>query len=234
MQVVISAADGEANVWANQFIHRQPAERRGVLVPVHCTAAQATDVIKHGIQLAGRDGTLIFNVGHGAAVQAGFARGWLQGSVELAPNRGMTLGDRNINDSYVNVFYDYQFGGAGSSDQEIDRQLNAGSADAKTRAAHWVVYEALGDAMYLAGIRKVIFLTCNVGNALEFVRKIATDWSVIVEAFKVRVMTQPQVSGRVRMFLEGDSPGVGTNREIGEEEMPLATDFNSTRCGPVP
>jgi hypothetical protein len=230
MDVVISVNDGQANLWASQYVKRQPSQRSNVNVPQHCTVSQATLLFKDAIRRAGHDGLLIFNVGHGGASSTGNT---LDGTVEIAPNGTMTLGGANIANTFVNVFYDVNFGGAGAfSQQENDARFNAGTPGARSRAANWAVYKDLADAIRSARIRKVIFLTCRVGNAPDFLKKIANDWYVVIEAYLVQVALQQQQNGNVRMFLFTDPPGTGTNIPIGEDEVPLATGGNSVRVGP--
>ena len=55
----------------------------------------------------------------------------------------------------------------------------------------------------------------------------------MIEAYTRRiVLAGPPPNGIIRMYLEGDAPGTGTNIPENEHEMPFATESNSYRAGP--
>jgi hypothetical protein len=224
--VVLFFKDGYADIWTDRFVKAQPLKRSSVLMPRNPTTSQVVSAISSAARLAGQGGTLIFNVGHGASDAP------IVGMVELAPGNKMSLGSQGQTNIFVNVFYDVNLGGPNSfSDMEKDIKFYANSSGARQRRANWEVYKNLGKIVQNARIRRVIFLTCNVGNATEFVKKIANDWGTVVEAYKRRIKLEPQSNGNVRMYLEGDAPGTGTNIPENESEMPLATESNSYRAG---
>jgi hypothetical protein len=231
-EIVLSVKDGLADVWARQFIAVQPLARGGVLLAGSPTVPQALTAIKDAINLAGGQGVVIFNVGHGATSATGNP---LEGTVELAPNKVMTLGGANSTNVFLNVFYDVNLAGpAGFSRRDNDLKFNQNVPEAKIRAANFAMYQDIGAACKANSTRRVIFLTCNVGRSVDFLKKIAADWGTVVEAYTDRVALQVQGNGRVRMYLFKDPPGTGTNIPLGEEQIPLPTETNSVRVGAPP
>lgn len=231
--VVISVKDGMADVWARQFIdvfEKRPAKvkvemggtvegpvmpRAGVMMTSNTTADAAIAVIKSAVKLAGENGTLVFNVGHGVAGDSD-----ADGTVDLAPNTALRLGGLNNSQDpkvFVPVFYDFDLDGKGPriSDKSNDEKYNQSSPKLK----RWVKYQELCKVIKDGKLRKVIFLTCKVGKSTDFIKKIAIDFNVIVEAYKRRVQLTPQVSKRVRIHLEGDMAGNGTNVPASEEHL---------------
>ncbi len=224
--VVIFFQDGYADIWTDRFIKAQPGRRKSVLMGRNPTTNQIVSAIDSAARLAGQDGILIFNVGHGAGVSP------TVGSADIAPDKKMRLGGQGVTDVFVNVFYDVNLAGPnGFSDMDNDIRFNAGSPAAKQRMANWQVYKNIGTIIRNAGVRRVIFLTCNLGNATDFVKKIASDWNTVIEAYRKRMVLDPQKNGNIRMHLEGDAPGTGTNIPDNEHEIPLATESNSYRAG---
>lgn len=238
MDVIISEKDGIADRWGDDYFKRRtdPSAPAGQKQPKRhflLTKASSLDVvvktITDAIAAAGPTGTLIFNVGHGAA-GAGNA---LDGTVDLAPGSKLKLGGANNTNVFVNVFYDVNLSGPnGFSGMDNDKKFNADTQAGKQRLQNWATYQRICQAFKAGGLYKVVFLTCNVGNSTEFLRKIANDWGTVIEAYKKRVVLDPQQNGRTRMHLEGDAPGFGTNVEAAEENLPLATGSNSFRVGP--
>ena len=64
------------------------------------------------------------------------------------------------------------------------------------RLARWRIYEEISRAFKAASVRAVVLLTCRVGSATEFLRKVANDWGVIVRAYRQRVALTEDVKGR--------------------------------------
>jgi hypothetical protein len=203
--------------------------RGGVLVGGSPTLAQALIAVKGAITAAGGQGVVIFNVGHGSTGAIGNP---LEGTVDLAPNKVMRLGGANSTDVFVNVFYDVNLAGPGGfSQRDNDLKFNQNVPAARIRAANFATYQDIGATCKANSTRRVIFLTCKVGRSVDFLKKIATDWGTVVEAYTERVALQVQGNGRVRMFLFKDPPGTGTNIPLGEEQIPFPTATNSVRVG---
>ncbi|HRF63760.1 MAG TPA: hypothetical protein PK708_12860 [Candidatus Competibacter sp.] len=227
---VISVKDGTADVWGNQFVAvfaKRPQKvamggtitpvtpRFNVIMPSFPSPETVIATVKKAVQQAGVGGTVIFNVGHGATV----ANSSVDGMVELAPNGKFKLGGLNADpDSvFLSVFYDLDPDGSGpnKSQLENDRLFNKGT----NRLTHWTHYKNLSDTIKAGQLRKVVFLTCRVGGSTDFLKKIALDWKVIIQAYKRRVVLAPQPNRRVRIHLEGDSPGKLTNVPASEEHL---------------
>jgi hypothetical protein len=90
---------------------------------------------------------------------------------------------------------------------------------ARRRLQHWAVYTSIGTAMKANKIYRVTFLTCRVGNALDFIRKISLDWNTLVRAY-TRYLWYGLNGRRVVAYLDGDAPGSGTNVTLGETQLP--------------
>lgn len=227
MDAIISENDGVANIWGDSYFNRRPPRHNFLLAPSSSVAA-AVQAIRDATAAAGTNGTLIFNVGHGASNANPY-----DGVVDLAPGRKLRLGGANTANTFVNVFYDVNLSGPeGFSGMDNDLKFNAGLATASERQRHWQTYKQICQLFRQARLYKVVFITCRVGNSTEFLRKIANDWGTIIEAYKRRMVVAPQPNGRTRMYLEGDAPGSGTNVPAAEENLPLATESNSLRVGP--
>jgi hypothetical protein len=229
--VVIDETDEMWSLWTKQFVDTQPQARTKITMPAGAHPAQAITVIKRAIATAEQGGRIIFSVGHGSQGQGGA----LDGMADLAPGGNARLGGHDHQNVWVDVFYDVNVGGANSvSDQQYDRDNNPNGQ----RAKNWAQYQDLASAFRAGGIQRVIFLTCKVGNAENFIRKIANDWGTVVVAYRDRmeiedVSTTPGTKViRVRMHLQSDQPGRGTNIDASEVQIPLATDSNSYAAGP--
>lgn len=229
---LISVKDGYADVWADQFValyakalKSPPRVARGgtvvatpprfnEMMSAHPSPDDVIAVVQRAAKKAGIGGTLVFNVGHGAS--GGTA---LDGTVDLAPGKAFTLGGLNATHGsvFVSVFYDVDSDGPGPrmSDLANDEKFNKQSS----RLARWATYQKLCKVIADAKLRKVILLTCRVGNSTDFVKKIAQDWGTVVEAYRRRVVLAPQPGGRMRIHLEGDAPGQFTNVSDSEEHL---------------
>ncbi len=226
---VISIVDGMADVWAKQFVDafiKRPkkVEQGGTLeiVPprfsiIMQSSPQPDEVIstiQKAVTQAGPGGVLVFNVGHGVSANA------TDGVVDLAANHKFRLGGLNNADDpkvFVSVFYDLDPDGPGPrmSFQAEDEKFSANPS----RLKRWEKYKKIAKIVTDGRLRKVVFLTCKVGQSTDFLKKIALDWNVVVEAYKRRVQLTPQQNGRVRIHLEGDAPGQGTNIPASEENL---------------
>jgi hypothetical protein len=63
-----------------------------------------------------------------------------------------------------------------------------------------------------------------LGPQATFLRRVAGQWGVPVIAYTRRVVGDSG-NGRPRIYLEGDSPGMGTNTEWGEYFFPICQDM---------
>jgi hypothetical protein len=230
VHTVLYINDGYANIWTRDYVKRQPQSRNSVAMPSGLTTQQIADTIGRAAKMAGANGTLIFNLGHGGTGTSGDTK---EGFIDLAPGKKMRIGGQQQTGTFINVFYDVNVAGPPSvSDMDSDVKFNAGTAGAKTRQQNWKIYQSIGAAIRAAGVYRVLFLTCKVGNSTDLVRKIANDWGVVVTAPKQRVVLTPQKNQRVRIHLEGDGPGFGTNVPESEEEVMVFTNVNSYSAAP--
>jgi hypothetical protein len=241
MHAVLSVNDGVANVWGSQYVARQPQARRQVLIDKAPSVQSTKAKILETIDAAGGGGTVVLNVGHGVAVD----NSTTDGVVDLAPNKAMRLGGLNNHgpDIFHNVFYDVapQVVG-GMSDLQSDLKFNPTSQ----RLKNFRVYQEIGDRFKSVKPRQVVFLTCRIGNATDFVRKIANDWQVVCVAYTRRVvLIQFSVVGklapgqrklRTQITLQGREPSTdpGAPAEpimLAEEELPFFPS-DTIRIGP--
>lgn len=216
--VILSVNDHQWNRWGDQFVAAQPQARQQLLISPKPSVGQAKTALLGAIRAAGAGGTLIISVGHGAAS----GDNPLEGMVDLAPGKVMRLGGANasVPPNFVSVFYDVALGGPPAlSDLDNDTKFNPGAP----RLRHWGVYQEISAAFRAVGPREVVLLSCNVGNGLEFVRKIANDWGVVVRAYKVQVALDPNPP-RFKVFLVNQPPPYRTAAEsiLHEEQLPLA------------
>jgi hypothetical protein len=182
------------------------------------TADGLIKTVKEAVGDAGEKGILVFNVGHGSVTDSG-EDGW----VDLSPNGSFKLGSRNIDEStvYVKVFYDEERPKPYKSDKKNDEDNNPNS----DRLKRWAKYNELAEIIKKAKLGKVIFLTCRVGKATDFLTKIATDFGTDVEAYKFKVQLTPQShkppvgNDRMRIHLQSDTDGNNTNIPENEENL---------------
>jgi hypothetical protein len=230
--VLTDAKDGLAMRWSADYVKSQPQARKNVSMARSLTPAAVVAKIKEAVELAGKDGTLIFNVGHGSSDSSQLHDPKV-GMVDLAPSRSLRLGGHGQTNVFVDVFYDVNLSlPFGHSDLDNDLLYNQGTAGATLRKSHWQTYLAISALFKKVQPRNVIFLTCNVGKSADFLKKIANDWGVIIQGYMDRMVLDPQPSGRTRMHLQGDSPGFFTNIPASEEEVPIAGPNKSIQVGP--
>lgn len=226
---IISVADGTADVWARDYVavylKRQKKvdmngsitfvnPRHNVMMPKNAKPDDVIKTVKTAVKVAGVNGTLVFNVGHGVA---GSSSSGTDGWVDLSPNHSFKLGGLNTTNTFVNVFYDFAIprpGMVAKSDLDNDKQYNPQSEKLK----NWMKYQELAQIIKDGKLKKVVFLTCNIGNATDFLRKIALDFDTVCEAFKHKIQLTPQ-KNRVRIHLQTDPDGKFTNIPENEEEL---------------
>jgi hypothetical protein len=208
--------------WAAQFVAFDSNNRKSVGISGSLGAEQVRNTIIQAAAHPTGDREIIFAVGHGGVAQ--FPD---EGTVDLAPSKKFRLARGNKPGVYVDPFYDFVFPHQGvvpMSDKRFDENQVSSSPPAlgaHSRLQHWAVYASIGTAMKANKIYRVTFLTCRVGNAVDFIKKISLDWGTLVKAYKRFVVYQLDgSSGKVRAFLEGDDPGKGTNVQLGENNVP--------------
>jgi hypothetical protein len=207
------------------------------------------DVIVNAAKLAGKTAfnELILAVGHGGAAELP-----TEGTVDLAPKLRMrlargTIGSRNEKGTeiFYDPFYDFIIPGPGrlksdkTNDEDSVRLKDpVNIKGAKFRLSRHAIYQSIGSAIQDSHVNQVVFLTCNVGNAIDFIKKIALDWQVKVKAYKRFTIFQLNSQGtgkkqvfRARVFFEGDKDGTGSNTAAAEVNIPQ---INFITVGPPP
>jgi hypothetical protein len=201
--------------WTAQYVAADTQNRKSAAIAPTLGAEQVRNAIVQGLANVTNDREVIFAVGHGGALSLS------EGTIELAPGHTFELARGWNPPIYVDPFYDFVFPSdpTGKSMKQTDQAVNP--AGAARRLAHWAVYTSIGTAMRANKIYKVTFLTCRVGNALDFIKKISLDWNTLVKAYTRYVWYGPAVTGqRVVAYLDGDTPGSGTYVTLGETQLP--------------
>lgn len=114
----------------------------------------------------------------------------------------------------TSAYYDFRVGG--QSQKEFDEENQSKIPMAKTRLENWAAYQDVCSSFRNGSSRAVVLLTCRIGQSVEFIKRVAGQWNVLILAYRRRVVGQIATTGRARVFLEGDAPGVGTNIGFGE------------------
>jgi len=96
----------------------------------------------------------------------------------------------------------------------------SGAANARQRLEIRAAYDRIGELLREFGVSNVTFLTCRVGNAEDFLNQIASDWGVTITAYQDRVAAMEDSEGLMRVYLEGDAEGRGTNTDRARHEIP--------------
>jgi hypothetical protein len=212
--------------WGERYVKRQPLQRTQITIESKPSLVIAKAKILQTIKAAGAEGTVVFNVGHGGI----FGRGQSprQGTVEIAPGGVMTIAGDGAK-GFVDVFYDETRRGPKNTTQlEDDLRLSPDSP----RLVNFGIYQEIARAFKTTGVRKVIFLSCNIGNSSEMLKKIARDWHVIVQTYtgKIEIDTIKTFNGANKlvntstmMFTQNNPPPYGSAADtiFHEEEIPF-------------
>jgi hypothetical protein len=240
-------------IWARQYVAAD-RRNRALIALAHSTASAVLDATRAATAGAGRDGQIIYAVGHGGA-----GAGAQAGQADFAPRRAFRV-------SQFLAFYNDQTGSwQGPSIPTIEQELRQIRAirsrsvrrreerawcgryiaDGCATARGQVLdlrnlqphYLELGRIFRRSPVQRIYLLTCNVGNASGFLNELATDLGVPVVAYTERVMSRWEVRrGQPRhvwMFLEGDQPGHGSNNDRADTELLPGVDAAKVRTGRV-
>jgi len=155
-----------------------------------------------------------------------------QGGFDAADNKKLRLGGKgSFADAatFVDVFYDEK-PPAGStikfSQKEIDERTNP--AGATRRLKNFSIYQDLSKAFVDGKVAGVLLLTCNVGKATGFLKKVATQWNTSIIAYNEFTTYQGGFPrGRVRSVFTSDegkqnSKNPGSNIPFAEIMFPLS------------
>jgi hypothetical protein len=226
MQVVLYNENSPLHsTWSKQFVDDDKLNRKRVGMNGARSAVQLVKLISDAAKDAKGGGHLIFAVGHGGTQAEATDQSYADGMVDLAPNKKLRLSTGGPG-NFVNPFYDYVFpahaGLVSRSDKDQDEKMHL--AGYKDHLANWQLYQNIGTAIRTNNVGKVTFLTCRIGNAVNFIKKIALDWHVVVHAYKKYVWFGGDDAGKIRVYLDGDKPGAGTNIPDGATQLPKGSD----------
>ena len=188
------------------------------------TVAQVLSAVQTAARLALRNGTIIFNVGHGASDDGGNRS---VGMVDLAPHGCFRI-RQNM------VFYGVDPDGAGgrTSQQESNRRFIQNYGDSRDPSLRSVAaaareseefrakYDRIGEILRRAEVRSLVFLTCRIGNATTFLDQMSRDWAVQILAYKKRIAIGEDTGGQIRVYFHGDAEGRGSSVEAARYSLP--------------
>jgi hypothetical protein len=191
---------------------------------------------------AGPGGFIILNVGHGGRGDASF--GNEEGFFDLSPHHTFLVAGRNAvlpgdpppvkpvpgaKPAQVSAFYDFRVPNpilkGGFEESRRDHDEANPSANALIRLHNFREYEDVGRRFQSIGLSGIILLTCKVGGASGFLKRVKTHFGIPIIGYTRRIVGLQQASGRTRLFLEGDAPGTGTNIPLFEFLFPLSPDM---------
>lgn len=165
--------------WARQLVAAHRPSVAAFTSPRNGTPEANVQVIKQAIAAANH-GLVIFSVGHGIVTQ-GFKD---QGGFDCADDKKLRLGGKGSAAdpaTFVDVFYDDKPPAGETlkfSPRETDERV--GGAGAAQRLKNWAIYLDLCKAFVDGGVAGVLLLTCNVGGATGFLRKVASQWKTTI------------------------------------------------------
>jgi hypothetical protein len=214
-----------------------------VEIPNGAGISMVANKLKQAATQAGPGGVVVLSAGHGGVVaENGRVLNDEEGFFDLGPSGVFPLGGRNAvlpgdplpkpgpgqpkpKPVKASAFYDFRVpnkilkGGFAPSRKDEDEK----SSDpmAKTRLNNFAHYMDICDTFKKTGLAFVVLMTCKVGAASGFLKRVRQQWGTPIIGYNRRVMGQKQQSGRTRVWLEGDSPGTGTNTVLGEFMFPL-------------
>jgi hypothetical protein len=209
--------DGKASfrVWATQV---EKAHKPDVIVKEAKSTAQGNvQVIKDAITAAS-GGLLILSVGHGVCLNQD------EGATDLAPHGAMRVTGKNSKGvSFISVFYDLKLPNQ-LSDKEFDEQNHTPAGE--TRLKNWALYQDLCAAFVSGHLVGVLLLTCKVGGATGFLKRIASQWKTPIIAYKQQVAAIEANNRRTRAILAPDlkreNAPSSTNTAFAEIFFPLS------------
>ncbi|MEZ5399665.1 MAG: hypothetical protein R2729_08335 [Bryobacteraceae bacterium] len=254
MDVVLTSPENLGGIyrdnrrWAQQFVDHDPANRNLIEVS---TAEEAVTATERAAVMAGSTGRVIYAVGHGAGADGDDAAADVAGSADFAPRLRLRVtqfvvffeantvwpgnpiseiesdlfaaqalrGKRR--DRAIAAWFSEHFDDqAPASELRALRRIAVRSVSDRSRSQPF--YDRIAAAYRANPVSRVVLLTCNVANAEGFVDEIATDFGVRVLAYRRKVMSTTRRP--VRMFLEGDNDGDGSNTARATHEIPPTTD----------
>jgi hypothetical protein len=221
--------------WATQFVAFDSANRALIELRGRNLAEAAVDATERAARMAGASGRVIYVVGHGGASDD------QSGIVDLAPRRQLRISQLVAFDDCTSQDECPDFRAVEST---IPRRRRAQRAWCRTsqrvtdrsecsqiirlfreRRRVQPYYNRIARIFQANRVSRVVFLTCNIGNATMVLDEISTDFNVSILAYRRRVMSGEDSGGQIRMFLEGDAEGHGTNTERARTEIPTEDSY---------
>ncbi|MEZ5353933.1 MAG: hypothetical protein R2762_14945 [Bryobacteraceae bacterium] len=233
--------------WAQQFVDHDPENRS--LIEVN-TAEDAVTATERAALAAGRTGKVIYAVGHGGGSDAEGEGGDQAGQADFAPRlrlrvtqfvvfydvttawHGSSIADMETElsaaqairrssrrEAAIRTWYGQYFvddPDAPAAERRALRRIAVRSVSGRATAQGF--YDRIVAAFQANPVSRVVLLTCNVANAEAFVDEMASDFGVQVQAYRRKVISTTRAP--IRMFLEGDAEGEGTNTARSTHEIP--------------
>lgn len=230
--------------WQEQWETAEAKYRKGevrttVEMPLGLDWIKYTILVGKACRTAGKGGTLLMLVGHGGDVTTLMQRKdrvlsaeqeLAVGMFDLAPcKKGPTGRKCDFRQEESDVFYDYappstvarSWSPMESDFQSYDKASYAQKQAIKAKFMDYIKYRLFGHCVQANGLRQVVLLNCNVGNATEFMQKVANDWQVPVVAFKRRLETREEPKSTfVRMYAFGEAHDTGSNQHEARYNYP--------------
>ena len=220
--------------WAEQFKKKDPENRDFVKMETG-SPEEVISASEEAAKKAGGDGTIIYAVGHGGGSGE-------NGMADFGPR-----GDFRVT-MYV-AFNDISTSYSGTSLLKMEKDLETAEDTPNQRAKKRAVqkwckanvakpcskvieavrdrsavqpyYERLAQVYRAHKVREIIMMSCNIGNAPQFLDEISTDFQVPVGSYTHGVMSE-DVGEKVRYMFKKDvkKRGRGTNTARAETEIP--------------
>jgi hypothetical protein len=235
--VIVTETTGDFFAWAKNIKKTLGSIGADLVeIPNGSPATTVVTKLKLAAQKAGPTGILVLSVGHGVIIETlsdeeGFFDLGPSGSFRLGGQNAMLPGDppppkpEKPHPCRTSAFYDFRRpnkilkGGFEPSRKDQDEASSAPMA--RVRLNNFKQYMDISDTFKKTGLGCIVLLTCKVGAASGFIKRVRQQWGAPIVGYNRRVMAQQQDSGRTRVFLEGDAPGQGTNNVFGEFFIPM-------------
>ena len=212
--VILSESRGLFRRWANQFVSADP-ENHGIVVagniPRNSSYERKLRFINRyyarAANLAGEGGRLVISLGHGGASETNASIGM----VDLLPNRALRVGLDEIRYygsetvegdnaalerepsartcSRLNR-YDFDESTRRPEPPEADSItfMNCiGARSARSRGNFRQTFSRIGELIRHERLNEVVFLTCRVGNATDFIDRMSRIWRISIVAYEKQV-----------------------------------------------
>jgi hypothetical protein len=132
------------------------------------------------------------------------------------------LGENRDPRVFMDVFYDTTPSDSPSphSEKWIDENVHPGGWQA--RLEKWSIYQDLCRAFTDGKLAMVVLLTCKIGNSLDFLKKVASQWQTPILAYR-DFTNYTGFFPHVRCVLDKDfNTGRGTDVPFSEISIPVS------------